>query len=268
LKKPLFFGKMLVKGELYPHSYETIIDEGLFQKVQSVLNGWHKKPFQYSAKPFVFRGLIKCAHCGCTITTEEKKGKHRYLFCSGAKGECGQKRVKEEVLLGQVSEVFKKMVIPENILADLQKVLQQSHSSKKNFHKEALKNIEKEYFSIQDKLEILLDTLLARRITEEEYDKKAYALKNRQHELDTIRMQHSKADEKFAITVSFLLSLASRAHELFESSKVEQKRELLNFVFWNFSLERGKLVYKLKKPFDVLVRASDCQVWLPGLDSN
>jgi ABC transporter substrate binding protein len=44
--------------------------------------------------------------------------------------------------------------------------------------------------------------------------------------------------------------LASRAAELFESSKPEQKRQLLAFVFSNLRLKGKKLEYSLRSPFD------------------
>jgi len=231
------------------------------------MKGWKKKPFKYAGKSFVFRGLIRCAHCGCAITTEEKKGFH-YLFCSKYKDKkCPQARVKEEVILEKISDIFKELIVPENILADLKERLQASHDAKKEYHNTALREMEKEYISIQDQLDVLLDMRIKRSITQDQYDKKAYDLKQRQHEIDITRKQHTKADEKFAITVSYLLDLSSKAYELFESSKVDQKRELINFVLWNASLNRGKLVYNLKKTFDAIAKANKCQNWLRTLES-
>ena len=73
LNNPFYYGIMRIKGELYPHKYPPLITKYLFDKAQAVSDGWHKKPFKYAAKPFVFRGMIKCADCGCTITPETSK---------------------------------------------------------------------------------------------------------------------------------------------------------------------------------------------------
>jgi len=54
--------------------------------------------------------------------------------------------------------------------------------------------------------------------------------------LDLKLKQHTKADEKLGITVNYLLYLASGAYELFEFLKVEQKRQLINFVLSNLKL--------------------------------
>ena len=39
---------------------------------------------------------------------------------------------------------------------------------------------------------------------------------------------HTRADKEFLITVSYLMDVANRAVELFESSEPEQKRQILN----------------------------------------
>lgn len=78
---------------------------------------------------------------------------------------------------------------------------------------------------------------------------------------------HNDADEKFAITVSYLLTLSSRAYDIFKSSKPEEKRELMNFLLWNPTLKHGKLLYTYKKPFDIIARASSCQDWLPHIEA-
>ncbi|GAH39274.1 unnamed protein product, partial [marine sediment metagenome] len=114
--------------------------------------------------------------------------------------------------------------------------LQKSQEAKKIYHKESIKNLRKEYDKIQNSLDNLLNMRLDQSITQSEYDKKAYELKQSQHDLDLKLKQHTEADEKFGITVNYLLNLASRAYELFESSKIEQKRQLINFLLSNLRL--------------------------------
>jgi hypothetical protein len=101
----------------------------------------------------------------------------------------------------------------------------------------------------------ILRFLLVRigRITQDEYDKKASDLKQRQYELNDKLKRVIVADESYSITLITLLNICSRAPELFESSKVEQKRQLINFLLSNLKLRGKKLEFEIKKPFDVLV---------------
>ena len=101
------------------------------------------------------------------------------------------------------------------------------------------------------------------RITQDEYDKKAYELKQSQYDLNLKLKQYTEADEKFGITVNYLLDLASRAYGLFESSKIEQKRQLINFLLSNLRLKGKTLLYDVNKPFDAILNSSKCSDWLP-----
>ena len=57
------------------------------------------------------------------------------------------------------------------------------------------------------------------------------------------------------------------AYELFESSKIEQKRKLINYVFSNLELNGVTLRYSLRKPFDLMVDCSTRSEWLGLLDT-
>ena len=64
------------------------------------------------------------------------------------------------------------------------------------------------------------------------------------------------------MTLEGLISLASRAVELFERSKAEEKRQLIAFVFSNLRLRGKKLESSLRSPFDLMVNRRDYSSWL------
>jgi hypothetical protein len=68
------------------------------------------------------------------------------------------------------------------------------------------------------------------------------------------------------MTLEGLISLASRAVELFERSKVEEKRQLIAFVFSNLRLRGKKLDFSLCSPFDLMVNRPDYSSWLAFLN--
>ena len=73
-------------------------------------------------------------------------------------------------------------------------------------------------------------TATAWRITQDEYDKKARELKERQTEIALRIEQHQKGEEHFRMTLESLIYLASRAAELFERSKTEQKQQQIEKI--------------------------------------
>jgi site-specific DNA recombinase len=105
------------------------------------------------------------------------------------------------------------------------------------------------------------------RITQDEYDKKARQLKERQTEIALRIEQHQEGEGDFRTTLESLICLASRAAELFERSKLEQKRQLLVFVFSNLRLRGKKLEFSLRSPFDLMVNRVSYSSWLAFLNT-
>ena len=106
-----------------------------------------------------------------------------------------------------------------------------------------------------------------KRITQDEYDKKARALKEGQLQVAARIEQHQQGDGEYRTTLETPISLASRAGQLFERSKTEQKRELIAFVFSNLRLKGKKLEYSLRSPFDLMVNRADHTSWLGFLNT-
>lgn len=99
-------------------------------------------------------------------------------------------------------------------------------------------------------------------INEYEYDRFRQQPRNKQYENSEKIKNYYKADENFKITVNKVLSLASKAYEIFESSNIDQKRKLINFVFSNLRLNGPNVEYDLKKPFDLMVNCHTHSEWL------
>ena len=55
-----------------------------------------------------------------------------------------------------------------------------------------------------------------------------------------------------------VMKLASQARELFESSEVGEKRQLLNFVFQNLLLDEKTLLITAHEPFLAMMQYKQC----------
>ncbi len=75
--------------------------------------------------------------------------------------------------------------------------------------------------------------------------------------------RHNIADKEFYITTNTVLNMAQRAGEIFDSSEVSEKRQLLNFLLQNLELKDKNLQYKAKTPFDTVLAHSKCFNLLP-----
>ena len=92
-------------------------------------------------------------------------------------------------------------------------------------------------------------------------------MKESQAEIAARIEQHQQGDGEYRTTLESLISLASRAADLFERSKTEQKRQLIAFVFSNLRLRGKKLEFSLRSPFDLMVNRASYSSWLAFLNT-
>jgi hypothetical protein len=191
-----------------------------------------------------------------------------YYYSPKFKDSPASKNVKEAVILEQIEKVFQKMIIPDYVMKDLKESLKTTHEAKNKYKIEAKEKILTRYKNIDRKLDNLLNMRIDESITQEIYDKKASSLQQEKKDLEVRIKQFDNADDKFAITVQYLLELSSRAYDLFKSSKPQQKRQPINFVLSNLALDGEKLHYDLNKPFDAILQLCEIPVFLFGLPSE
>ena len=170
LNNPFYFGVMRVKGDLQPHRYEPLISQQLFDRCQAVSQGRTRATTaHYSEKPFVFRGLVKCAVSGQTVTSDVKKGRHTYLICRDPKDPARKLFVPEAEVLDQVKTVFRSIQVPKAVLEALLAHLKASHGAERQFHLDAIAGFRRDYDRTSEKLATLLDLRLDQSITRDEY---------------------------------------------------------------------------------------------------
>ena len=260
LNNPFYHGVMIIKGKEYPHRYPPIITQSIFDKVQTVKDVFKKKPFKYAGRPYCYRGLIRCAHCGLAITPEKHKG-IVYYHCTQYRGKHGAKWLTEEEITRQLSVVFKNLQIPKDIVDQITETLNELHKHKIEFHNKEFDKLTKEQKKITNMIDNLYLDKLRGRITEKEYDKFYQSLRDQVTEIAGRLEQLQEAEDNYYITAKYVLEIVNRAYELFESSEVEEKRQLIKLLLSNLMMEGGNIVWEMQKPFDLFLNASDDINW-------
>ena len=267
LKNPFYYGEMKFKGELYPHKYECLISKNTFDKAQEVKKSYKKKPFKYAGLPFYYRGVLRCAHCGCSITPERSKG-YVYYHCTQYKGKHNAAWIREEKLTAEFGKMLKDIKLSDEAYNEVSEALKEAHDNK-SYHQHNLKaSLDNEYNKYQTRIEKMYEDNLDGRITNDIYDKKYREFREKQERIKRRIGSLEEADDSYYTTVTYLLRLLNKAPQLFERSKIEQRRELLQLILQNPQIKNDSLVYNLKKPFDTILQLSKTGRWLLGSDSN
>lgn len=268
LKNPFYYGSRLYKGQFYPHKYQPLISYDLFLRCQKVREGYPKKPSKYSAKPYIFRGLMTCERCGCTITPEIHKKKYIYYHCTNYRQNCEKIWVNEDELIKPVKALLEGLKLPQERLEELVGSLKTTEQAKNEFQQAQLKTLRERHDIINKRISIMYEDRLDGRITANDYDQKLKVFKEEQYDIEFKMKQFDNANNSYYITANTVLSLAQRASEIFESSEPDEKRQLLKFLFQNLKLDGKNLQYKLKAPFEGVLSANTHHSWGGYRESN
>lgn len=259
LSNKFYMGEMKYMQNIYKHQYETLIAPALFQTCQDILHGRkpeEKIPFKATEEPFIFRGLMTCGVCGCTISSYKKtkpSGKeYIYLKCSHFKENCKNPQINEKVALEAVENELKKLHVPQEIMPYLKADMERIINKQNEAHNKEVRAIRQKYDHCQDKIKRLRSLLLEGHITPEEYRDMNEDIKQEQYELEGKSALLTEADKNFSIAISTILSLGNNAYQIFKNSRIETKRAILKLLLSNLQMKDKQVSYNLRKPFDLI----------------
>lgn len=269
LKNPFYYGYMRYQDILYQHVHPVLISKNLFDECQQVMADRRRSKPKRTEKPFVLKGLLKCEHCGCSYSPEIKKGKYVYMRPTKSQGECSYcHHLNEEKILSQIENVLKGMVIPETVLHELGEELKRSSDKEHEHQLQAGKKLQEQYQTIQNRVKRARELYLDAKLSKEDYDSMMTDLQAERHNVEVRLQKLTQADDSFNKSIATIFGLASKAHALFKSSELEEKRRIIKILFPNLTLNAEQLVFKPRKPFDLFLNTPSRLDWLPGLDSN
>ena len=249
--------------------HEPLISKEIFYKVQSRIK--RKITAKYNKHAYTFgSGVMTCGVCGRSIIAEPQKNLI-YYHCTRYNTNCTQKHYTEEHLIEkQLVDILDTMEVKNTRLADwIQKALKEHHSTQKDYQSQTLEGLNKEFSRIQERLDGLYDDKLDKKITQEFYDKKFEQYSKQQDTVLGAIQRLKEANINYYELGSKIFELSQKGGQIWQKkATIEQKRQLLNFVFLNLKLKDGKVEPTLKNGFDVIFKYAKNGNWLGDLDLN
>ncbi len=272
LKTPFYYGEMLFKEKLHPHKYQSIISRQLWDKVQSVKAGFHKKPFKFGGLPYLYRGLLRCAHDGHAFTPEKKRKKsgreYVYYHCTEYSGSHKTAWIREEDITKQFQDIVSSIHIPSDVVEEISSSLRESHEGKKEYYTEVYEGLQAEYKRYEARLEKMYEHLLDSQISEEEYQKYRKQYRAKQEGIQSKLGNLQNADENYYVTATYILKLANKAADIFESSEPLVKRQIMKLLLQNCEVKDTTLIPTIRSPFNMFAEGASRTEWLPRVGSN
>ena len=267
LVNPFYCGLMRIKGHLYPHAYPQLVDANVFHECERRKRN-PKQAVKITRYPFVLRGLVTCAASGRKATCSLQKGRYVYLMVRDPADPAKKLWIKEESVLQQLRDVLRSFALPEEFLAKVLDYIKSNHEAEKESYYVRVKELQLEHGNLTQKLNRLTDLMIEGHLAPEVFECKHKEIALRRSEVEVILKENSQADDKFKDALSNILKLVSKSCDLFESSKTDENRNLLGFVFSNLELKGTSLRYTLRKPFEIFAQLPNNPEWRPLRDSN
>ncbi|MEQ1500567.1 MAG: recombinase family protein, partial [Parcubacteria group bacterium] len=262
IKTPFYYGMAFSKKHgLYPHQYEKLITKELFDKCREVMERKRTNRPKFIGQEFIFKGLLRCQKCGCTMTPEIHKKKSGLVFvyysCSNGKRICKREYISEKALLEPIWAILESFSgITEETQDELVEELRQTTEAEVIFHKAQINRIHNEHTKLKEKDDFLLEAFLDKSITKDIYDKKHQEYYDKIQLLNIELEEHNKADYDYQTTVATVFSIARRAKEIFNGSEPSEKRAFLNFLLQNPQVSGKTLEFSLRSPFNLVLELS------------
>lgn len=286
LNNPIYYGDFDWAGKHYHGTHEPIVSKELWDQVQRTLvdKGFRRTRVQKHAWPF--QGLVSCGHCGCALVAELKKSKYVYYHCTGHKGKCPEKYVRQEKLASQYMEALQTMRFDKEVMDWVIDALKTSHKDEKTYHDGVITTLQQQYGRTQSRLDAMYVDKLDGRISQDVYDRKSDEWRREQHDILRQIQMHENANTSYFEEGVRILELSQNASSLFEQGDQDEDRQILNLVFSNSIWKDGILQPTYREPFNLIVNALNTSVdnlmgqggkfdktaingnWLPGVDSN
>ncbi len=252
LRNRLYSGSYEWNGRIYQGRHEAIVTPELWEVVQDVVDGRAAANIRADSKDFVYSGLMTCGHCGCAVVAEIKKQKYVYYHCTGYRGKCPERYVRQEVLDEHFENLLKQLRLDTEVFELLRSALKESHADEVVEREEARKRLSDEADKLQRRMDMIYLDRIEGRITAEYHDR--IIIPWREERAQVIRnLEHlNSVDEAYVDDSIALLELVTNAHKGFSATLPKHKRRALNLVLSNCTWANGALTATFRQPFEML----------------
>jgi site-specific DNA recombinase len=275
LRNSTYYGVFRHAGEYHKGSYDPLISKALFDSVQSVLDG--KGAPRKQIWTHTYKGLFKCANCGCAITAETKrkfykrtgrKAEYTYYRCTRRKGACSEPGVTEQEMEEMIFDNISRISIDREVWELGIKLLKARNADEFELQRNIRIQLVGELTKVDKYLEKLLSLRLNEEISSEEYQQQKMNLLERQAELREKTSDSENSSSEWLERAEKFFETAFHARRVMEGADATAKRNLIKTVGWNLILKDKKVIFSFKKPYDVLLKPEIQSNVYPWRDSN
>lgn len=254
-----YIGEIKFRGHWYLGTHEPIIEPRLWDRVQTLLGQKVYKQHQMTYAS----DLIECSHCGSPITGERKtkmtkSGEREYIYyrCTQYhKGDHPRIRLTEKQMDSQMLAIFDTLRVDDAGFRDtFREELRKCTNWDQRSSASRAKKLQDKLIAVRDQQDRLLNLRMLDEIEAVTYATKSRELRDSEAEL---KLQIDAADRSRHETIDIAIKafeLSQSLREKWLTADYAAKRQILEIICLNFSLDGVSLVATMRKPFDLLAK--------------
>ncbi len=236
LKNPIHYGWVEIPkfGISVQGRHEAIISKELYFQVQLLKEGGksRKQPRNRNNPDFPLRGL-KCGGCGGNLTGGRTKGRSKmYDYYSCMNFSCPLRRAIAKKDMEDDFTRFLESITPDsNVLDAVGEVIIIAHEKDNKESLSLAERIEKRIEKLQEERDALLQLMLERKITNEDYSRKSEKQQAEQRELEIQRSALISPEESVSSAVKFGINLVKEFPHCWPTLEPGELRVLISLFF-------------------------------------
>lgn len=209
-----------------------------------------------------------CVCCGEILgkKTFQNVRHHSYAHCTGKKngkkacvqGHYETGRVKVSVSLGeleaQIDALLARLSMDEDVYDYCIKTLKSEHFQNSIMQDHSLTALQKDHKLARGKMDKLVEMRLNGEIDADLFANKKNELEVKLSEVMKKLESLNKNNTDWVAQTENFLNMAAKARYVFKTGTIHTKREILKSMSSHIFLKEGKLSFKLRKPFDVMIK--------------
>jgi site-specific DNA recombinase len=212
--------------------------------------------------------MMTCAHDGCTVTAEFKKGKYTYYRCSGGRGKCELPYFREEEISKRLGTVLQDIQIPDDILDQLKNSLISDTIRQADAVHSQKQRLEQRLVALRHRIEQAYLDKLDGKIPEDFWSRKSAEWRAEEQQIANAIQALVVVKPERALEAARILELANKAYSLYLSQNPAEQAKLLKMVLSNCSVDAVNVYPNYRKPFDLIFNRAKTGEWSGRRDLN
>ena len=250
LNNPFYIGLIRIKstGEVFAGIHEPLIGKALFDRVHQVLTGKVNAKTQRHA--FLYRRMLSCARCEYSLIGELQKG-HVYYRCHGK--QCQATSIREELADTEVNRLLQPLQFSDDETAYFKRRIAELRKHWATQMEDDRRSMKLQLEQVNNRLNRLTDAYLEQALEKTMYEERKTNLLLERKTIEENLAELTRSGGQGPDRIEKFLELAGNAPLSHRLASSEEKREMINILTSNRTVDGKKLEFEPSLPFRDIV---------------